>query len=83
MSEDLGLGSCLGVLVETSRFRRPPIEPPTSFHDFLSTSRDFIVSRSSTFSLAVHRVPNDFLSTFHDFLVSRYRLSSTFQRENS
>ena len=76
-------GPILGVLVEILRFRRLPIESPTSFQDFLSTSQDFIVSRSSTFSLTVHRVSNDFLSSFLDFLVSRYRLSSSFQREKS
>ena len=74
-------GPILGVLVEILRFRRLPIESPTSFQDFLSTSQDFIVSRSSTFSLTVHRVSNDFLSSFHDFIVSRNRLSSSFQRE--
>ncbi len=74
-------GPILGVLVEILPFRRLPIESPTSFQDFLSTSQDFIVSRSSTFSLTVHRVSNDFLSSFHDFIVSRCRLSSSFQRE--
>ena len=67
-------GPILGVLVEILRFRRLPIESPTSFQDFLSTSQDFIVSRSSTFSLTVHRVSNDFLSSFHDFIVSRNRV---------
>ena len=76
-------GPILGVLVEILRFCRLSIESPTSFQDFLSTSQDLIVSRPSTFSLAVQRVPNDFLSTFHDFLGGRYRLSSTFQREKS
>ena len=67
-------GPILGVLVEILPFRRLPIEYPTSFQDFLSTSQDFIVSRSSTFSLTVHRVSNDFLSSFHGFIVSRNRV---------
>ena len=83
VNEDLGLRGLSWGPGWDIAFPSAPIESPTSFQDFLSTSQGFIVSRSSTFSLAVHRIPNDFLSTFHDFLVSRYRLSSNFQREKS